>query len=177
MIYTKHQFGKELEKQIQLKYDVQKLSNWAYSIYLEHCNVFEPGLKDIVMDIVTMGEGKEFELSKNELVAIVKKLVLSASNFDTNQLSSVIDNKIKRNLYIKEEILNFLNEICIIGICIYDSEYFNYLLSKEYYEVDDFITEIFYLASISPELNLSLFRDAKKKFIDKFACSEIWIGK
>jgi hypothetical protein len=177
MIYTKYQFGKELEKRIQLKYDVQKLSNWAYSVYIEHCNVFEPGLKDIVMDIVTMGEGKEFELSKNELIAIVRKLVLSASNFETNKSTSVIDNKINSNLYIKEEIFKFINEIYILGICIHDSESFNYLLSKEYYEVNDFVTEVFYLASISPETNLSLFRDAKKEFIDKFGCSEIWIKK
>ncbi len=74
MVYSKKQFGKELRKQLELDYDVKKLSYWAYRIYLKNCNNFEPGLKDIVMDIVTMAEGIEFEISKDELMTMSKEL-------------------------------------------------------------------------------------------------------
>ncbi len=74
MGYSKKQFGKELRKQLELDYGVKKLSFWAYGIYLKNCNKFEPGLKDIVMDIVAMAEGIEFEISKDELMTMSQEL-------------------------------------------------------------------------------------------------------
>jgi hypothetical protein len=74
MTYTKKQFGDELAKQIELNYDVKKLSHWAYGIYLQYCDQFETGLYTIVMDVVTMAEGYEFEILKEELIAITEDL-------------------------------------------------------------------------------------------------------
>ena len=57
---------------------------------------------------------------------------------------------------IKEEINIFLNQLCSeLGICdpLYKLEY---LLSKEYYEVDNFVREIFQIEELNPEFNLSL---------------------
>ena len=77
MAYTKKQFGNELEQQVKSHYDIKKLSHWAYGIYLKYCNEFETGLYSIVMDIVTMAEGYEFQMSEDEILELVKKLETS----------------------------------------------------------------------------------------------------
>ena len=102
-------------------------------------------------------------------------LILSRDAFDVDNLTFLIDNQTNRSLYIKEEITNFLHEISNLGICesVIAPEYLNYLLSKKYYEADDFITEVFYLSNISPETHLSLFRKVKEKFISRFGDSYV----
>lgn len=77
MIYTKQKFAKGLIKQLSLGYDVERISRWAYKIYMEYCDKFEPGLRDTVMEIVTMEEGFEFEMSEDELLKIAKDLEIS----------------------------------------------------------------------------------------------------
>ena len=97
-------------------------------------------------------------------------LVSSGDAFDVDNLTLLIDNQTNRSLYVKKEISNFLHEISNLGICesVVNSEYLDYLLSKKYYEADDFLTEVFYLSSISPETHLSLFKKVKEKFINRF---------
>ena len=69
----------------------------------------------------------------------------------------------------EKEIQVFLNQICLqLGICdcIYNLEYF---LSKDYYEVNEFITEIFLAEGFEKdEIPLNLFRRVQRKFIDRF---------
>lgn len=78
---------------------------------------------------------------------------------------------------IEREIRVFMEQLCReLGICdpLYDLDFF---LNREYYEVDDFIREIFLAEGMNPELHLSLFRRVKRKFIDRFGCSEIYNPK
>ena len=73
----------------------------------------------------------------------------------------------------KKEISIFLNELCLeLGICdpLHNLEYFT---SKKHYKVEDFVKEIFLHEGLNPELELRLFRQAKKMFINKFD-SEIY---
>ncbi len=74
---------------------------------------------------------------------------------------------------IKKEISIFLNELCVnLGICdpLYNLEYF---ISKEQYEVNNFIREIFLSEGLDPDIHLKLFRQAKRMFTDRFG-SEIY---
>ena len=41
---------------------------------MEYCDIFEPGWRDMVMEIVTMEEGLEFEMSEAELVKVANEL-------------------------------------------------------------------------------------------------------
>ena len=75
---------------------------------------------------------------------------------------------------IKEEIRIFINEVSRrTGMCDIMHE-LDYLISKDYYEVDSFTREIFYIETINPETNLHLFRQVKKMFVDRFGCSEVY---
>ena len=74
MTYTKKQFAKELRDQLRYGYDVKRISRRAYKIYMEYCDKFEPGLRDVVMEIVAMEEGYEFEMSEDEILELVKEL-------------------------------------------------------------------------------------------------------
>jgi hypothetical protein len=76
----------------------------------------------------------------------------------------------------KQEIIIFLNELCAdLGICdpLYNLEYF---ISKEYYEVHDFVSEIFLSEGLNPDLELKFFRQTKRRFIDRFGSSEVEIN-
>ena len=66
--------AKELRKQLDSGYNIEKIAQWAFSIYLKYCGTFECGLQDIIMDIVMAEEGLEFELSKDDLVTIANEL-------------------------------------------------------------------------------------------------------
>ena len=75
---------------------------------------------------------------------------------------------------VRQEISAFINQLCWeFGICnpLNNIEYF---LDREYYEADRFVREIFLAEEMNPDLHLSLFRQAKRKFINKFGCSEIY---
>ena len=67
MIYTRSDFGKELASELDNGFDVTHTSRWAYSVYLEKCGDFEAGLDDVVLQVVAMEEGPEFEFTEAEL--------------------------------------------------------------------------------------------------------------
>ena len=72
-MYTKSQFGKELEEELELKYDIVTLSRWAFQKYTDN-REFEDGLSKEIMKIVAMEEGPEFEYTKEELHELALKL-------------------------------------------------------------------------------------------------------
>ena len=75
---------------------------------------------------------------------------------------------------VRQEISIFMNQLCWeFGICdpLINLEYF---LAQEYYEVDSFVREIFLAEGMNRDLHSSLFRQAKRKFIDRFGCSKIY---
>jgi hypothetical protein len=74
---------------------------------------------------------------------------------------------------MNEEIRIFINQICKdFGICdpLYELEKF---ASKEHYEVNEFLREIFMAEGLDPDLNLVLFRQLHRKFTDQFG-SELY---
>ena len=73
-MYTKEDFGKGLEEKLKTTTDTVELSRWAHHTYLENCKDFEDGLVEIVMQIVAMEEGPEFEFSIPELCDFAREL-------------------------------------------------------------------------------------------------------
>jgi hypothetical protein len=69
---------------------------------------------------------------------------------------------------MNEEIRVFINQICTeFGICdpLYELEKFS---NKENYQVDDFLKEIFLAEGLDLDLNSTLFRQVRRKFINRF---------
>lgn len=73
-MYTKADFGKGLEEKLNTTTDIVELSRWAHREYLENCKDFEDGLMEIVMQIVAMEEGPEFEFSISQLRDLAQSL-------------------------------------------------------------------------------------------------------
>ena len=75
MTYTKKQFGLELKSKILNNYDCNEISKWAFKIYMDHGLELEKDLHPIVLRLMTMEEGPEFILSKEELQLLANTLV------------------------------------------------------------------------------------------------------
>ena len=66
-MYTKKKFSETLIQQCESNFDIIKISNWAHQVFLENCSNLEEGLQELMMKIIAMQEGEEFEYSLEEL--------------------------------------------------------------------------------------------------------------
>ncbi len=69
---------------------------------------------------------------------------------------------------MNKEIKIFMDQICTeFGICdpLYEIEKF---VTKDRYEVNEFLREIFIAEGLDADLNLVLFRQVHRKFTDQF---------
>ncbi len=89
MNYSKQEFGQALKRQLLSDYDVVRLARWAHDLFLEHSSHLEPGLQEILMQIVAMEEGTEFEFSEAELKKLAEELVTDTgvADSDRNEMS------------------------------------------------------------------------------------------
>lgn len=67
MTYSRQDFGEDLLAELVKGYDVVRLSRWAMSVYMKRCREIDADLDKIIMSIVAMEEGPEFEFSEQEL--------------------------------------------------------------------------------------------------------------
>lgn len=74
MTYSKRDFSKDLEAQLNLGYDPERIGRWAYRMSLEHCREADTELEDIMYELAVMEEGPEFERPESELRELVKLL-------------------------------------------------------------------------------------------------------
>jgi hypothetical protein len=75
MTYTRQDFGRELLVELEKGYDVIRLSRWAMSVYMQQCRRTEPELDELILSIVAMEEGPEFEYKEDELRELASKLL------------------------------------------------------------------------------------------------------
>lgn len=73
-MYRKFDFGKELAEQVHNKYDVIYLSNWAHRKYLDHANQLDDETEIAIMTVISMSQGDEFILTKEELLKLASDL-------------------------------------------------------------------------------------------------------
>jgi hypothetical protein len=75
MAYTKKEFGLELQRQLLLGNDYNKIAKWAFDLYLEQGLNFEKDLDCIVLKLIAMEEGVEFILSNQDLLNLANELI------------------------------------------------------------------------------------------------------
>jgi hypothetical protein len=66
MRLTRTSFGQALAAELDKEYDVKRIARWAYEIFLD-TREFDHGLRDQILSIVAMEQGKEFEFTLEEL--------------------------------------------------------------------------------------------------------------
>ncbi len=79
-IYTKKMLGEGLLNEILRGKDIDSIANWAYRTYSETSYEFESEIVDIIMSLVAMLEGPEFEYTHEELREIANKLITEEEN-------------------------------------------------------------------------------------------------
>jgi hypothetical protein len=72
--YSRKDFGNDLRVELGRGYEIKRLSDWAHKIYLHRSREFEPGLQQVVLQLIAMEEGEEFEFSEKELQDLVARL-------------------------------------------------------------------------------------------------------
>jgi hypothetical protein len=75
MIYTKSDFGKALLLELDKGYDVERLSHFAFEVFMNHQGELDIGVGDDIMEIVVMEEGVGFELTEAELRTFAESLI------------------------------------------------------------------------------------------------------
>lgn len=69
-------FGIELKDRIAKKEQVEKIGEWAYSMYLEHIEeISDSGFDDILLTLTTMELGPQFAFTYEELNQIADDLI------------------------------------------------------------------------------------------------------
>jgi hypothetical protein len=66
--------GRELLQQLDDGYDIVRIARWAYQLFLDSRGTGED-LRSILMKLVVMEEGPEFELSESELRQMAQSLM------------------------------------------------------------------------------------------------------
>jgi hypothetical protein len=84
MRYTKRKFGAELilelEKDVDLGFDITRMSKWADKIHNDHIGETDDDLDIIIQNIGSMSFGSEFELTKEELLKIAIDCIIDSNS-------------------------------------------------------------------------------------------------
>ncbi len=72
---TKQQFGHELKKYVQTKKTISAIGHFAYSYYLANIMDIDKEFRRFLIDLSTMEDGLEFELSYEKLHEIADMLI------------------------------------------------------------------------------------------------------
>ena len=76
--YTKAEFGRDLLSQIEDGYDPVRIARWAFSKFMDpDAGIRDKELSDLILEVVVMEEGPEFEYSEEELRQFAERLVMS----------------------------------------------------------------------------------------------------
>lgn len=63
-----------LEKTLERGFDVTRISKVAYQIYRDHDLELTPEMDSVLLVLMAMDEGKEFELSELEFLRILEEM-------------------------------------------------------------------------------------------------------
>lgn len=73
-MYSRYDFGKDLEAELKKDFNIKNLSKWAYLTYLDKKYSDREIINKVIFKIMSMEEGDEFLLTKEELLNIAKEL-------------------------------------------------------------------------------------------------------
>lgn len=72
---TKQDVGYELKRLIEEQSDIKLISNWAHTLYMQYLTDAGSNLDEVLLVLVMMNAGPEFERSYEELNEIADKLI------------------------------------------------------------------------------------------------------
>lgn len=72
---TKQDVGYELKRLIKEQNDIEVISDWAHTLYAQYLTEAGSNLDDVLLVLVTMDAGPEFELSYERLNEIAEQLI------------------------------------------------------------------------------------------------------
>ena len=90
----KIQFANELKEKILKKEKISSIGHWAYSVFLNYKDATDTSFLDLLLDLNTMEDGEEFELSYKELNKIADDLIeqeLQIDNPSIERLAAILD--------------------------------------------------------------------------------------
>lgn len=85
--HTQKNLGLELKSKLLMRRSCDEISKWAFEIYTKYGLELEHDLDYIVLKLMTMEEGPEFEISIEELHKLADKLITEG---DKEELSKPI---------------------------------------------------------------------------------------
>ncbi|MBA3721680.1 MAG: hypothetical protein H0W88_04695 [Parachlamydiaceae bacterium] len=88
---NKKEIGKELKKELEKGYNVERISNWAYDLFNESHGEQSLELNDILQTIFLMDAGPEFVLSKSQLTDLANELIRDDINFSTEIINDIAE--------------------------------------------------------------------------------------
>lgn len=68
-------FGQNIEKFLSKKRTIEEIAQWAYKVYLDKGLEITPEADDVIMALVYMEEGEEFEIPMNKIYEIADQLI------------------------------------------------------------------------------------------------------
>lgn len=74
MSYSKREFAKDFKAQLDRGYEPNRIGSWAHKIYLGHLGELSKELEEILEDLLVLEAGPEFELSFEEISALLNQL-------------------------------------------------------------------------------------------------------
>ena len=90
----KIQFANELKEKILKKEKISSIGHWAYSVFLNYKDATDTSFLDLLLDLNTMEDGEEFELSYKELNKIADDLIeqeLQVDNPSIEKSANILD--------------------------------------------------------------------------------------
>lgn len=76
MTYTRQQFARDLLGEMDHGYDVVRIARWAFSKKMDpDIRIEDPELDAMVMQVVAMEEGPEFEYDEPELRKMAQRVL------------------------------------------------------------------------------------------------------
>lgn len=73
-MFSKGDLARELEKALVDGFSVSKLSKVAFEMYQEHGLELSQSMDRVLLVLMAMDEGKEFELSESEVLELIAEL-------------------------------------------------------------------------------------------------------
>lgn len=89
--YTNKKLGLELKAQLDLGFNIIRLSRWAYSLFYDHRRELSLDIKEILIDLSRMEDDPQFEYTEQELRLLTEKLI----NDEKNPVKQINDMKLK----------------------------------------------------------------------------------
>lgn len=75
MKFTPLMLGKALLAELSKGYDPVRISRRCYHLYLEHARQMDPEVQNLLIELFTMEDDPQFELTEKDMLNLIDKLL------------------------------------------------------------------------------------------------------